>query len=101
MRRAITTFFGPDNLTVVEGTLHADDSPIVATWPNLFEDASDAADREQARRTRSFGPADFVYREVEQATAAPGERRRGRRRDAGTPADETPDGTPAEETGES
>ena len=36
---------------------------------------------------------------VEQATAAPGERRRGRRRDAGTP--DTADATPAEEPGES
>lgn len=98
MRRAITTFFGPDNLTVVEGTLHADDSPIVATWPQLFEDAAATAEREAAKRARVFTADDFAYRGVEQATAAPGERRRGRPR---TERPEAPAEAPAEETAES
>ena len=86
MRRAITTFFGPDNLQVVEGSLHDDDSPIVDKWPQLFEPAEVAVEREQSRRTRTFGPADFIARNVEQATAAPGEKRATAKPAAAKPA---------------
>lgn len=87
MKRAKTTFFGPDNLTVVEGSLFDDKSPVVRNWPDLFEDAEVARDR-TAATPPTFGPADFAHL-VEDATARPG-RRSSKRAVADAVADETP-----------
>jgi hypothetical protein len=41
---ATTTFQGPDDLTVAEGTIKRSDDPIVKAHPNVFRPVEDAAD---------------------------------------------------------
>lgn len=41
---AVTTFHGPDDLTVVEGTVKRSDNPIVKAHPNAFRPVEDIAD---------------------------------------------------------
>ena len=72
MQRAIQTFHAPGGLTVVEGSLFDDKEPVVREYPAMFEDADVAALR--------LTDAPPVFRAVaapvvEQATAAPGEKR--------------------------
>lgn len=71
MKRAITTFHVAGGLTVVEGSLFDDADPVVRERPALFEDAEAAALRlmEQPPVFRASAAP------VEQATAAPGEKR--------------------------
>lgn len=77
MKRATTTFFGPDNVSVVEGSIYDDKSPIVKAWPHLFEDAAEAASR-SAAAPPTFGPADFAH--LADTTARPGRKRGGSQR---------------------
>lgn len=58
---ALTSFVGLDGQTITEGELFAPDDPAVKKWPTLFAPA------EPIRMTD--GPR------IEQATAAPGEKR--------------------------
>lgn len=69
MKRAICTFHGAGPVTVIEGALYDDKAPIVSRFPAMFEDAAEA----QARLAAAAEPV--VFRAVEQATAAPGEKR--------------------------
>lgn len=71
MKRATTTFHVAGGLTVVEGSLFDDKEQIVRAHPTLFEDADSAAARLQ-EGSPVFRALD---RSVEQATAAPGEKR--------------------------
>ena len=71
MKRAITTFHIAGGATVVEGSLFDDKEPVVRAHPTMFEDADVAAARlaEVSPVFRAVAPS------VEQATAAPGEKR--------------------------
>jgi hypothetical protein len=40
---ATTTFHGPDDLTVAEGTIKRSDDPVVKAHPNVFRPVEDAA----------------------------------------------------------
>lgn len=75
MKRAITTFHAAGGLTVVEGSLFDDKETVCREYPSLFEDADAAALRllEESPVFRAVAPA------VEQATAAPGEKRTAKR----------------------
>jgi len=73
MKRATTTFHAAGGLTVVEGSLYDDKDAVVCKHPELFEDAAAAALR------MTDQPPVFRARPVEQATAAPGEKRDTRR----------------------
>lgn len=42
---ATTTFHGPDDLTVTEGTIKPSDDRIVKAHPNVFRPVEDAVDR--------------------------------------------------------
>lgn len=37
------TFHAPDRVTVIAGSIHADDSECVKKWPDMFCDADDLA----------------------------------------------------------
>ena len=41
---ATTTFHGPDDLTVAEGTIKRSDDPIVKAHPNVFRPVEDTVD---------------------------------------------------------
>jgi hypothetical protein len=71
MKRAITTFHAAGGLTVAEGSLFDDKDKVCREYPALFEDADTAALRlmEEPPVFRAAPAA------VEQATAAPGEKR--------------------------
>jgi hypothetical protein len=71
MKRAIETFHVAGGSTVVEGSLFDDKEPVVREHPSMFEDAEAAALRllETSPVFRAAAPV------VEQATAAPGEKR--------------------------
>jgi hypothetical protein len=58
---ALTSFVGLGGQVVLEGDLFASDDPTVTKWPTLFTPA--------APRRTTDGPR------IEQATAAPGEKR--------------------------
>jgi hypothetical protein len=59
MLRAVSTFHGPGNLSVVEGELFDESDPVVAQFPTMFGPVT-------ARRQVPG---------VEQASAVPGEKR--------------------------
>lgn len=71
MMRATQTFHAAGGRTVVEGSLFDDKEPVVREYPAMFEDADAAALRllDEPPVFRAVAPA------VEQATAAPGEKR--------------------------
>lgn len=71
MMRATQTFHAAGGLTVVEGSLFDNKGPVVREYPAMFEDADAAALRllDEPPVFRAVAPA------VEQATAAPGEKR--------------------------
>jgi hypothetical protein len=56
---ALTSFVGLDGAVIIEGDLYASDHPAVKKWPDLFKPIA----------ARTAEPR------VEQATAAPGEKR--------------------------
>lgn len=58
---ALTSFVGSASIVVVKGDLYAGDDPLVKKHPSLFGPVT----------VKRSGPAD----RVEQATAAPGEKR--------------------------
>jgi hypothetical protein len=41
---ATTTFHGPDDLTIAEGTIKRSDDPVVKAQPNVFKAVEDVAD---------------------------------------------------------
>lgn len=71
MKRATQTFHAAGGRTVAEGSLFDDKEPVVREYPAMFEDADAAALRllDEPPVFRAVAPA------VEQATAAPGEKR--------------------------
>jgi hypothetical protein len=67
MKRSTTDFFPGNDPKVNAGDLYADDHPYVKSYPGNFEDP--VVIEAPGRKTAQHRP------EVEQATAAPGEKR--------------------------